>query len=90
MRLTVDLSEKELKGLRLVGKGKPETIIRRMILEGIEIAQAKAEIAKPVKKPMTREQIDELVHDVRLCGCGWMSAGSSYTPRKPKSKKSAD
>lgn len=65
MRLTINLSEKELKGLRLVGKGKPETIARRMILEGIEIAQAKAEIAKPVKHPLTREEIDELVHGVR-------------------------
>lgn len=61
----MDLSEKELKGLRLVGKGKPETIARRMILEGIQIAQAKAEIAKPVKNPLAKEEIDELVHSVR-------------------------
>lgn len=61
----VDLSEKELKGLRLVGKGKPETIARKMILEGIQIAQAKAELAKPVKNPLNKEEIDELVHSVR-------------------------
>jgi len=65
VRLTIDLSEKELKGLRLVGKGKPEAIARKIILEGIEIAQAKAEIAKPVKHPLSKEEIDELVHSVR-------------------------
>ncbi|MCX7784493.1 MAG: hypothetical protein N2318_12730 [Meiothermus sp.] len=57
--------EKKISQLKKIqGKGwdkKLEKAIDALLAEN----QAKAEIAKPVKNPLNKEEIDELVHSVR-------------------------